>query len=97
MPPRNSPRHQCRQGRTDEGLSTAPKRLNDLHVVNAMLRSLKLPQSAPGPHPAWDALKLTAFRTIRAVVEPLRSSQTMRRVLRRIALGKNANYYLKKA
>lgn len=73
------------------------KRLNDLHVVNAMLRSLKLPQAAPGLHPAWDGVKLAAFRATRGIVEPLRSSQTMRRVLRRIALGKNANYYLKKA
>lgn len=73
------------------------KRLNDLHVVNAMLRSLKMPQAAPGMYPAWDNLKLSVFRTVRAIVEPLRSSQAMRRVLRRIALGRNANYYLKKA
>ncbi len=73
------------------------KRLNDLHVINAMLRSLKMPQAAPGMHPAWDNTKLTVFRTVRAMVEPLRSSQAMRRILRRIALGKNANYYLKKA
>jgi hypothetical protein len=30
------------------------------------------------------------------VIEPLRASEIMRRVIRRIALGKNANYYLKK-
>lgn len=71
------------------------KRLNDLHVFNSMLRGLKLPQATPGTHPAWDSVKLAAYRSVRAAVEPLRASQTMRRVLRRIALGKNANYYLK--
>ncbi len=73
------------------------KRQNDLHVFNSILRSLKLPQAAPGKNPAWDGVKLAAFRTVRGAVEPLRASETMRRILRRIALGKNANYYLKKA
>jgi hypothetical protein len=71
------------------------RRLNDLHVFNSMLRGLGLPQSAPGISPGWDAAKLAVFRTSRGIVEPLRKSETMRRVLRRIALGKNANYYLK--
>ena len=71
------------------------RRLNDLHTFNSMLRGLGLPQSAPGRNVAWDAIKLAVFRTGRGLVEPLRKSETMRRVLRRIALGKNANYYLK--
>jgi len=71
------------------------RRLNDLHTFNSMLRGLGLPQSAPGRNVAWDAIKLAIFRTGRGMVEPLRKSETMRRVLRRIALGKNANYYLK--
>jgi hypothetical protein len=71
------------------------RRLNDLHVFNSMLRGLGLPQSTPGQNPGWDAVKLAVFRTGRSIVEPLRKSETMRRVLRRIALGKNANYYLK--
>jgi hypothetical protein len=71
------------------------RRLNDLHTFNSMLRGLGLPQSAPGRNAAWDAIKLAIFRTGRGLVEPLRKSETMRRVLRRIALGKNANYYLK--
>ena len=71
------------------------RRLNDLHVFNSMLRGLGLPQSAPGQSQGWDAIKLAVFRTSRGIVEPLRKSETMRRVLRRIALGKNANYYLK--
>ena len=42
-----------------------------------------------------DALKLGFYRTVTAAIKPLRSSLAMRRVLRRIALGKRANYYLK--
>jgi hypothetical protein len=47
--------------------------------------------------PALDNVKLGLYRTAAAIVEPLRGSETMRRVIRRIALGKNANYHLKKA
>jgi len=71
------------------------RRLNDLHTFNSMLRGLGMPQAAPGQNPGRDAAKLAVFRAIRGIVEPLRKSETMRRVLRRIALGKNANYYLK--
>ncbi|MEH2509912.1 hypothetical protein V1291_001266 [Nitrobacteraceae bacterium AZCC 1564] len=73
------------------------RRLNDLHRFNSMLRGLGLPQAAPGTRPALDSVKLAAYRTMAAAVQPLRSSETMRRIIRRIALGKNANYYLKKA
>lgn len=73
------------------------KRMNDLHFFNSMLRSFGMPQAAPGKNPALDKIKLAVWRSARAVIEPLRSSETMRRVIRRIALGKNANYYLKKA
>ena len=69
----------------------------NLQFCNSMLRKLGFPQKAPGHNPAWDSVKLTAYRTGAAVVEPLRSSLTVRRVLRRIALGRNANYYLKNA
>jgi hypothetical protein len=44
-----------------------------------------------------DALKLAFYRTVTTAIRPLRSSMAMRRVLRRIALGKRANYYLKGA
>ena len=70
---------------------------NDLHTINSILRGLGLPQPAPGQSPAWDGLKLAGFRAARAMVEPLRTSETLRRVIRRIALGKNANYYYGKA
>ena len=44
-----------------------------------------------------DTLKLALYRTVTLAIKPLRSSMAMRRVLRRIALGKSANYYLKDA
>jgi hypothetical protein len=77
--------------------SKAVHRDIDLQYCNAMLRDLGYPQKAPGRNPAWDAVKLACYRTGVALVRPLRSSETLRRVLRRIARGKNANYYLKGA
>jgi hypothetical protein len=62
-----------------------------------MLRSLGFPQVAPGKNPTLDSVKLALYRAGLSVIRPLRSSQSLRRVLRRIALGKNANYYLKGA
>jgi hypothetical protein len=73
------------------------RRLNDLHFFNSMLRGIGLPQQPPGKQPALDALKLAFYRTITTAIKPLRGSMAMRRVLRRIALGKRANYYLKDA
>jgi hypothetical protein len=73
------------------------RRLNDLHFFNSMLRGIGLPQQPPGRQPVRDALKLAFYRTVIAAIRPLRGSLAMRRVLRRIALGKRANYYLKGA
>jgi hypothetical protein len=73
------------------------RRLNDLHFFNSMLRSIGLPQKPPGTQPVRDALKLAFYRTVVTAIKPLRTSMTMRRILRRIALGKRANYYLKGA
>jgi hypothetical protein len=73
------------------------RRLNDLHFFNSMLRGIGLPQQPPGTQPARDALKLAFYRTVTTAIRPLRASLKMRRVLRRIALGKRANYYLKGA
>jgi hypothetical protein len=66
---------------------------NDVAVMNSLLRGIGLPQSAPGAHPAFDALKVAALRTVTTVVEPLRKSEFIRRTLRRVAFGKHANYY----
>ena len=71
--------------------------LNDLHFFNSMLRGIGLPQKPPGKQPARDAMKLAFYRTATTAIKPLRASMAMRRVLRRIALGKKANYYLKDA
>lgn len=73
------------------------RRVNDLHFCNSMLRGIGLPQRAPGADPAFDALKLAFYRTGVAMIQPLRKSMAMRRMLRRLALGKRANYYLKGA
>jgi hypothetical protein len=73
------------------------RRLNDIHFFNSMLRGIGLPQPAPGKQPMVDAVKLAFYRTVTSVIKPLRASMSMRRMLRRIALGKRANYYLKDA
>jgi len=73
------------------------RRLNDLHFFNSWLRGIGFPQKPPGKQPVLDALKLGLYRTATTAIKPLRSSMAMRRLLRRIALGKKANYYLKDA
>jgi hypothetical protein len=73
------------------------RRINDLHFFNSMLRGIGLPQKPPGQQPILDTLKLAFYRTVTTVIKPLRSSLAMRKLLRRIALGKKANYYLKGA
>ena len=70
---------------------------NDIFVVNSLLRSLGMPQLPPGAQPALDRLKLAAIRSVAAIVEPLRRSEAVRRTLRRLAFGRNANYYYGKS
>lgn len=71
----------------------AARRNNELHYMNSFLRKFGLPQAAPGRRPALDAIKLAAFRGATAAIKPLRASEAMRKALRRIAMGRNANYY----
>jgi len=73
----------------------AVKRRNDLFVANSMLRDRGFPQAAPGTRPVLDAVKLGLFRTANALVSPLRKSEGLRRMIRSVALGKDANYYLR--
>ncbi|NWG24176.1 MAG: cupin-like domain-containing protein [Pseudorhodoplanes sp.] len=73
--------------------SAQVRRLNDLHIVNSMLRGLGFPQAVPGQNAAFDSVKLALFRTASTAVEPLRKSEAMRKLLRGLVLGKNANYY----
>jgi hypothetical protein len=54
-----------------------------------------LPQAAPGRNPALDAVKLAVFRSVKAVVDPLRKSLAMRALIRKLVLGRDANYYMK--
>jgi hypothetical protein len=72
-------------------------RKNDITVVNSMLRRIGLPQRAPGHNPMLDAVKLALFRAAKTAVEPLRKSVAIRAAVRRLVLGRNANYYLKTA
>ena len=73
------------------------RRRNDLYVFNSMLRGMGLPQPMPGESPALDAVKLALFRTAHAAVEPLRKSEAMRRLIRSVVLGRDANYYYRDA
>ncbi|MGE0062298.1 MAG: cupin-like domain-containing protein [Xanthobacteraceae bacterium] len=73
----------------------AVMRKNDVFVVNSLLRRAGLPQRAPGRNPALDAVKLVLFRSVKAVVNPLRKSLAMRALIRKLVLGKDANYYMK--
>ena len=75
--------------------TAAVTRNNELLVCNSMLRRIGFPQQPPGRHPMLDSLKSGAIMAARAMVEPLRKAETVRLALRRIALGRNANYYLK--
>jgi hypothetical protein len=56
-----------------------------------MLRGIGLPQQPPGRQPLRDALKLAFYRTVITAIKPLRASLALRRLLRRVALGKRAN------
>lgn len=76
--------------------SEAVRRRNDVFVVNSMLRGLGMPQMPPGEQPALDRLKLAAIRSVAAIVEPLRRSESFRRMLRHLVLGRRANYYYNK-
>ena len=66
---------------------------NQLMFANAVLRKVKLPQPVPGRYPFYDRLKISAFSTARALIEPLRRSERSRRLLRGLFFGKKANYF----
>jgi hypothetical protein len=77
--------------------SDAVRRRNDIFSVNAMLRGFGMPQNPPGVNPALDNAKVAVFRAASAAVEPLRRNEAMRRTIRRIVKGRDANYYLRDA
>jgi hypothetical protein len=70
------------------------KRLNKIRLMNGTLRRYGLPQRPPGVSPVLDATKVFIHDATRAVLDPIRKSETARRMLRGIIYGKNANYYL---
>jgi Cupin-like domain len=70
------------------------KRLNKIRLMNGTLRRYGLPQRPPGVSPASDAAKVFVHDAARAIIDPLRKSESMRRVLRGLIYGKKANYYL---
>lgn len=73
--------------------SEAVVRRNKLGFMNAWLREKGFAQAAPGERPALDGLKVAAYTAARAALEPLRRSESMRRILRRVVFGEKANYY----
>ncbi len=68
-------------------------RMNKLLAANGILRNIGLPQVAPGKRPALDALKVGIYTAARACIEPLRASEKLRRTLRGLIFGQNANYF----
>ncbi|MDJ1157387.1 cupin-like domain-containing protein [Chelatococcus sp. SYSU_G07232] len=73
--------------------SPRAERLNTLLYANGLLRRFGWAQAKPGTHPAWDATKIALYRLLRATIEPLRRTETMRRLLRGLVFGRQANYY----
>ena len=70
-------------------------RLNKIRLINGTLRHYGLPQKPPGVSPKLDALKVMAHDALRGyVLDPLRKSERIRRFLRGLIYGRNANYYL---
>jgi Cupin-like domain len=69
-------------------------RLNKIRLMNGTLRRYGLAQRPPGVSPVMDAAKVYIHDAARAVVDPIRKSETARRVLRGLIYGKKANYYL---
>jgi hypothetical protein len=69
-------------------------RLNKIRLINGTLRRYGLPQKPPGISPLRDFLKVAAHDAMRMVLDPLRKSESIRRVLRRLIYGRKANYYL---
>jgi cupin-like protein len=72
-------------------------RLNKIRLMNGTLRRFGMPQKPPGLSPAMDGAKVVAHDAMRMVIDPLRKSEGMRRVLRGLIYGRKANYYYGKA
>ena len=69
------------------------ERLNKIRLMNGTLRHYGFAQKPPGVSPVMDQLKVAVHDGARMIIDPLRKSETARRVLRRVLYGKKANYY----
>lgn len=69
------------------------KRLNKIRLMNGTLRRFGLVQKPPGAAPVVDGIKVFAHDAMRAVLDPLRKSESARRLLRGVIYGRKANYY----
>jgi hypothetical protein len=68
-------------------------RLNKIRLMNGTLRRFGMAQKPPGVSPAIDAIKVFTHDLMRAIIDPLRKSETLRRMLRGMIYGRKANYY----
>ena len=69
-------------------------RLNKIRLINGTLRRYGIPQKPPGVSPVMDSLKVFSHDAMRAVLDPLRKSESIRRLLRGLIYGRGADYYL---
>jgi hypothetical protein len=68
-------------------------KLNKIRLMNGTLRRFGLPQAAPGVSPMQDAAKVVLHDAIGLVINPIRKSESMRKLLRGVIYGRAANYY----
>jgi hypothetical protein len=68
-------------------------RLNKIRLMNGTLRRFGLPQKPPGVSPLADAAKIAIHDMARAIIDPLRRSEAVRKLLRGLIYGRKANYY----
>ena len=74
--------------------SPAVRRSNKVLFMNGLLRKWGMPQKPLGRSPIADLAKAAAYTALRAPLEPLRRSETLRNWLRSALFGRGANYYL---
>jgi hypothetical protein len=68
-------------------------RMNKIRLMNGTLRRFGMPQKPPGISPSWDKTKIVLHDAAMLVLNPLRKAEPVRRLLRRLIYGKNANYF----
>ncbi|MHA1189070.1 MAG: cupin-like domain-containing protein [Alphaproteobacteria bacterium] len=72
------------------------RRDNALYFMNAVLRRMGRAQARPGASPAMDGLKVMVWQVSRALLQPLRRTETARRFLRGLIFGRRANYFYRR-